>query len=129
MSKNKLNCKVGETWETTDPEFLKEIVFANEGTIVATSANDSEYGIIDRKYCAYMYDQYGQPKGPGTIFALTRKKVKMKTVNYKVFISLWHNEDYTWLGASRKNKDECVSNHEHFIKWIEADETFEVEDV
>jgi hypothetical protein len=129
MSKNKLDCKVGEIWETEDSNFLKEIVFVNEGTIIAVSANDDPAGITDKKYHAYMYNQYGEPKEPGTLFALTRKKVKMKTVNYKAFIPLWRIENTTFTSHTYETKREEVSKLEGFIKWIEIDETFEVEDV
>jgi hypothetical protein len=129
MSKNKLDCKVGEIWETTDSSRLKEIVFVNEGTIVAVSANNEQADIVDRNNHAYMYNQYGEPKESEALFALTRKKVKMKTVNYKVFIPLWHTKDITFMGQKYETKREDISNEGDFIKWIEIDETFEVEDV
>jgi hypothetical protein len=131
MSKNKLDCKVGEIWETEHIEHYKEIVYVNDNVIVGIEVNpkykDNDAGFI------YAYDCFGTPIINQAQFKLTRKKPKMKTINIKRFIPLWHHEagedTYSWMGETCKTKDDRFLNDKDFVKWIEINETFEVEDV
>lgn len=119
----KLDIKVGEIWETENPNYLKEIIYVNNGYIVAISTDS------DRENCVFVYDAFGYPMMKSTtVHKLVRKKPEKKVVELVRYLALFHNkhinETYMSVYSTKDSRAENISN---FIKWIEIKELFEVE--